>query len=151
MSSDNIEKAKIIEILLVEDEKPDVDLIKLSFANIKMANHLNIAGDGIEALEFLRKQGRFVDVPRPDLVLLDLNMPRKNGMQVLQEMKTDSALKSIPVVVMTSSDSEEDVVKSYKLHANCYIRKPVEILELEKIVKAIENFWLTIVTLPKHK
>lgn len=151
MNSDNIEKAKIIEILLVEDEKPDVDLIKLSFANIKMANHLHIAGDGIEALEFLRKQGRFVDVPRPDLVLLDLNMPRKNGMQVLQEMKTDSALKSIPVVVMTSSDSEEDVVKSYKLHANCYIRKPVEILELEKIVKAIENFWFTIVTLPKHK
>lgn len=150
-SKDLDKKAKFVEILLVEDELPDVTLIKLSFKNAKIANHLHVAGDGIEAMNFLKKVGAFAEAPTPDLILLDLNMPRKNGMQVLEELKSDPQLKTIPVVIMTSSDSEEEVIKSYKLHANCYIRKPIEISELEKIVAVIETFWFTIVTLPPHK
>jgi two-component system response regulator len=113
-----------------------------------MLNKLHVARDGVEAMAFLRKQGQFADVPRPDLILLDLNLPRKNGLEVLTEVKADDDLKNIPVVVITTSQAQEDVLTAYGLHANCYISKPVDFNQFTNIVRAIDNFWFTVVTLP---
>lgn len=141
---------KPIELLLVEDSEPDVRLTMEALHEAKVKNRLWVVEDGVEALEFLRQQGRFADAPRPDLVLLDLNLPRKDGRQVLKEMKNDESLKRIPVVVLTTSKSEEDVFRAYDLHANCYITKPVDFHRFMEVVKSIEDFWLTVVTLPEE-
>ncbi len=143
-----VKHAKAIEILLVEDNPGDVRLTQEALADAKVANEMHVASDGIDALAWLRREGKFVDAPRPDLILLDLNMPRMDGREVLAEIKKDSALKSIPVVVLTTSDADEDILKSYELHANCYITKPVDFEQFVKVVQTIENFWLTLVKLP---
>ncbi|MGZ6434300.1 MAG: response regulator [Pseudobdellovibrionaceae bacterium] len=139
---------KQIEILMVEDNPGDVRLTQEALKDGKVKNRLNLAKDGVEALEFLRKQGRFIDAPRPDLILLDINLPKKNGHEVLKEIKNDPALNQIPVVVLTSSDAERDVVKAYNEKANCYIQKPVDLEKFLEVVKIIDAFWLTIVKLP---
>jgi two-component system, chemotaxis family, response regulator Rcp1 len=139
-----------VEMLLVEDSEPDVRLTKEALREAKVRNRLWVVEDGVEALEFLRRQGSHADVPRPDLILLDLNLPRKDGRQVLQEIKADDSLKRIPVVVLTTSKSEEDVFRAYELHANCYITKPVDFTRFMEVVKSIEDFWLTVVTLPNE-
>jgi CheY-like chemotaxis protein len=137
-----------IEILLVEDSAGDVRLVQENLKESKVRNALNVVGDGMEAMAYLRKEGKYKDTPRPDLVLLDLNLPKKDGRQVLKEMKSDENLKCIPVVVLTISKAEEDIMKSYSLHANAYISKPVDLNQFLKVVKAIEEFWLTVVKLP---
>ena len=137
-----------IEILLVEDSPSDADLTLEALAAGKIRNHLSIMRDGEQALEFLHHQGRYADAPRPDLILLDLNLPRKDGREVLTELKADDDLKTIPVVVLTTSTSEMDVQAMYELHANCYIVKPVDFNKFLDAVKAIEIFWLSIVKLP---
>jgi len=139
-----------IEILLVEDNPADVRLTIEALKEGKVSNHLSVACDGVEALEFLRKNGKYSDVPRPDLILLDLNMPRKDGREVLEDIKTDPDLKRIPVVIMTTSKAEQDIIKSYNLHANCYVTKPIDLDQFIEVVKAVEDFWLTIVTLPSR-
>ena len=139
---------KPIEILLVEDNPGDVDLTREALEGNKLRNNLHVVSDGEAAMAFLRHEGKYAGVPRPGLVLLDLNLPKKNGREVLAEMKADDSLKRIPVVVLTTSQAEEDIHKSYNLHANCYITKPVELAHFIKVVQAIENFWLTIVELP---
>lgn len=139
---------KPIELLLVEDSEPDVRLTMEALREAKVKNRLSVVEDGVEALEFLRQEGRFHDAPRPDLILLDLNLPRKDGRQVLEDIKNDVSLKSIPVVILTTSKSEEDVCRSYELHANCYITKPVDFQRFMDVVQSIEDFWLTVVTLP---
>ena len=138
-----------IEILLVEDSSTDVMLTEEALEQAKMRNNLHVVKDGVEAMAFLRKQGQYADVPRPDLMLLDLNMPRKDGREVLTEVKTDDDLKYIPVVVLTTSQAQEDVLKAYGLHANCYITKPVDFEQFASVVQAIDQFWFTVVTLPK--
>lgn len=140
---------KPIELLLVEDSEADVRLTMEALGEAKIKNRLSVVEDGVEALEFLRRQGPHADAPRPDLILLDLNLPRKDGRQVLREIKADDSLKRIPVVVLTTSKSEEDVLRAYDLHANCYITKPVDFGRFMEVVKSIENFWLTVVTLPE--
>lgn len=137
-----------IEILLVEDNPADVRLMVEVLKETKVRNTLTIVGDGIEALDLLRRTGRYTHAVRPKLILLDLNLPKKDGRQVLAEIKADPDLKRIPVVILTSSKAEEDIVKSYNLYANCYVTKPVDLEQFVKVVKSIENFWLTIVTLP---
>ena len=139
-----------IEILLVEDNPGDVDLTREALDSGKLRNNLHVVNDGEAAMDFLRKQGKHAHAPRPGLVLLDLNLPKKNGREVLAEMKADDYLKRIPVVVLTTSQAEEDILKSYNLHANCYITKPIELAHFVKVVQAIEEFWLTIVELPKN-
>jgi CheY-like chemotaxis protein len=139
-----------LEILLVEDNPGDVRLTIEVFKEDKMYNSMNVAEDGVEAMAFLRQQGKYADVPRPDLVLLDLNLPRKDGREVLAEIKADENLRRIPVVILTTSQAEEDILKTYDLHANCYITKPVSLDQFIKVVKYIEDFWLTIVKLPKE-
>ena len=139
-----------IDILLVEDNPGDVRLTQEALLEGKVKNRLYIAKDGVEAIEFLRREGNFHDAVRPDLILLDLNLPRKDGRQVLQEIKSDPALRVIPVVVLTTSEAEEDILKSYDLHANCYITKPVDLEQFLKIVQMIEDFWLSVVKLPNH-
>ncbi len=139
---------KQIQILLVEDNPADVDLMRENLEYAKVANTTHVASDGIEAMKFLRREPPFEDAPRPDLLLLDLNMPRKDGREVLAEVKDDPDLRVIPVVVLTSSAEEEDVVKSYKLHANCYIRKPIDLKGFEQIVRSIDEFWFSVVRLP---
>jgi chemotaxis family two-component system response regulator Rcp1 len=129
-----------IEILLVEDNPGDVRLTVEALREAKVVNHLHIAGDGVEAMLFLRREGRYVDVPRPDLILLDLNLPRKDGREVLAEIKQDADLKCIPVVVLTSSAAEQDVVQAYNFYANCYITKPVDLEQFLKVVRSIEDF-----------
>lgn len=140
-----------IEILMVEDSPSDAQLTVEALRAAKIANRLSHVEDGVEALRFLRQEGPYAGVPRPDLILLDLNLPRKDGREVLDELKRDPDLKVIPVVVLTTSRSEQDVLRSYQLHANCYITKPVDFTQFMEVVKAIENFWLTIVTLPREK
>jgi two-component system response regulator len=140
--------SKPIEILLVEDSPSDALLTKHALSSAKLVNRLHIVEDGVKAMAFLRKEEPYRDVPRPDLVLLDLNMPRKNGREVLAELKADEDLKIIPVIVLTSSSAEEDVLKSYKLHANSYITKPVGFEAFADAVTSIENFWFAVVTLP---
>lgn len=137
-----------IEILLVEDNPGDVRLTIEALKEGKVYNNLSVVPDGTEAMEYLKKQGRHSEAIRPDLVLLDLNLPKKDGREVLIDIKTDEELKSIPVIILTSSQAEEDILKAYNNYANCYVTKPVDVDQLFKIVKAIENFWLAIVKLP---
>ncbi|MBU0710607.1 response regulator [bacterium] len=137
-----------IEILLVEDNPGDVRLLREGLKEGKVRNRLNVVGDGVEAMLFLRREGEYIDAPRPDLILLDLNPPKKNGRQVLEEIKADSNLRRIPVVILTTSKAEADIIKTYDLHANCYIVKPVNLERFIEIVQTIENFWMTIVKLP---
>lgn len=137
-----------IEILLVEDSPGDVRLTQEALKEGKIRNNLTIATDGIEALAMLRRQGVHAALPRPDIILLDLNLPRMDGREVLATIKRDPALHRIPVVVLTTSKAEEDIVRSYDLNANCYIAKPVDLDQFITVVRTIENFWLTIVTLP---
>ena len=141
--------SKPIEILLIEDNPGDVRLIEEVLREVKVRNSMSVIGDGIEALAFLHKQGRHAHVPSPGLILLDLNLPGKNGFEILQEIKQDKQLKHIPVVVLTTSQSEQDIVKSYNLYANAYIPKPVGLEQFLDVVKAIEGFWLEIVKLPQ--
>ena len=139
---------RAIEILLVEDNPGDVLLTKEAMKDAKVSNSLHVVGNGLEALEFLRREGRFQEAPTPDLVLLDLNLPRKNGREVLQEMKSEEGLRSIPVVVLTTSEAHRDIIESYNLQANCYIPKPVDFEQFRKVVASIEQFWFTLVKLP---
>ena len=145
---DKIKYGKPIEILLVEDNIGDARLAQEALKDSKVLNSLNVVGDGVEAMAFLHKQGKHENSPRPDLVLLDLNLPKKDGREVLGEIKADEDLKRIPVVILTTSKAEEDIVKSYNLHANCYITKPIDLDQFMKVVKSIEDFWLTVVKLP---
>ncbi|CAN5907315.1 response regulator [soil metagenome] len=142
---------KEIEILLVEDNPGDVRLTEEALREGKVKNRLHVARDGVEAIEFLRRQGKFADATRPDLVLLDLNLPRKDGREVLAEIKNDPELKTLPVVVLTTSSAEADILRTYSLHANCYIQKPVDLDQFVQVVKSIDDFWLTVVRLPKER
>jgi CheY-like chemotaxis protein len=146
-----LENGRAISILLVEDSPGDVRLTREALKEAKVLNDLSVATDGVEALEFLHRRGKFAAAPRPDLILLDLNLPRKDGREVLEEIKADSSLKRIPIVVLTTSQAEEDVVRAYDLHANCYITKPVDFRQFIKVVQSIEDFWLTVVKLPRSE
>ena len=137
-----------VEILLVEDNPGDVDLTRETLLDSKLLNHMNVVGNGVEAMAYLRRQGKYAEATRPDLILLDLNLPKKDGREVLAEIKTDEQLRRIPVVVLTSSSAEKDILQTYDLHANCYITKPVNLDQFTAVVKAIEEFWFTIVKLP---
>ncbi len=137
-----------VEILLIEDNPGDVRLTAESLKENRLLNNLSVVEDGVQALAFLRREGAYASEPRPDLILLDLNLPRKDGREVLAVIKADPGLRRIPVVVLTTSQAEEDILKSYNLNANCYITKPVTLDRFIAVVKSIENFWLTIVTLP---
>lgn len=148
MSPRNNERA--IEVLLAEDNPGDVRLTREALKGSRIAAHLNVVADGEEAMAFLRRQGKYAGAARPRLVLLDLNMPKKDGREVLEEMRKDPDLDCIPVVVLTSSEAEEDVVGSYKLHANCYVAKPTDVEPFTAVVKAIEGFWLRVAELPPH-
>ena len=139
-----------VEILLVEDNPGDERLTREALKEGKVYNNLHWVKDGVEAMAFLRRQGNHRNAPRPDIVLLDLNLPRKDGREVLEEIKTDDDLKRIPVVVLTTSKAEEDVLRTYNLHANCYVTKPVDLEKFIVVVKSIDVFWLTIVTLPPN-
>ena len=138
------------EILLVEDNPGDVRLTQECFKESKISNNLSVVNDGQEAIDFLQRKGKFANAPRPDLILLDLNLPRKDGREVLAEIKADPDLRKIPVVVLTISKAEQDILKSYDLHANCFITKPIDLDQFAIIVKSIEDFWLTIVKLPRE-
>lgn len=138
-----------IKILLVEDNPDDVELTIAAMKEAKIKNVVFTVEDGVEALEFLHRQGEYENAPRPDLILLDLNLPRKNGRQVLAEIKSDESLRRIPVVVLTMSHDDEDILQAYDLHANCYITKPVDLNQFTAIVKNIDNFWFSIVKLPE--
>jgi chemotaxis family two-component system response regulator Rcp1 len=137
-----------IEVLLVEDSPGDVRLTREAFKDAKVLINLHVAPDGKEAMSYLRREGEHAHASRPDLILLDLNLPKKHGRQVLEEIKESPALKSIPVVILTTSASEEDILRSYRLHANCYITNPVDLDGFLKVVKSIDNFWLSAVKLP---
>jgi chemotaxis family two-component system response regulator Rcp1 len=140
--------SRVIEILLVEDNPGDVRLTREALREGKVLNNLNVVTDGQEAVEFLRRQGEYGDAPRPDLILLDLNLPKKDGREVLAEIKADESLRRIPIVVLTTSQAEIDVIQSYDLGVNCFITKPVDLDQFIYVVKSIEEFWLTVVTLP---
>jgi chemotaxis family two-component system response regulator Rcp1 len=142
---------KPIEILLIEDSPGDVDLAREALEDTKIRNTLHVVSDGEEAMAFLHHRGKYADAPRPGLILLDLNLPRKDGREVLKEIKSNDNLKRIPVVILTISSEEEDVLRSYNLHANCYITKPIDLQQFLKVVKSIEEFWLTIVRLPNKR
>jgi chemotaxis family two-component system response regulator Rcp1 len=142
--------AEPIEILLVEDSPGDVRLTREAFKDAKVHINLNVASDGTDAMAFLKREGDYANVPRPDLILLDLNLPKKDGREVLEEIKQSPTLKSIPVVILTTSASDADILRSYKLHANCYITKPVGLDGFLEVVKSIDNFWLTVVKLPSE-
>ena len=137
-----------IEILLVEDNPGDVRLIKEVFKDAKIYNSMQVAYDGEVAMEILRKEGEYINAAFPDLILLDLNLPKKDGREVLREIKGDKSLKCVPVVILTTSNAEEDLIETYKMNANCYITKPVDLDQFINVVKSIENFWLSIVKLP---
>ena len=139
-----------VEILLVEDNPGDERLTREALKEGKVYSNLHWVKDGVEAMEFLRRQGKYQDVPRPDIILLDLNLPKKDGREVLQDIKNDDTLKRIPVVVLTTSKAEEDVLRTYNLHANCYVTKPVDLEKFIVVVKSIDVFWLTVVTLPPN-
>lgn len=138
-----------VDILLVEDSPGDVLLTQEALRGSRVQNRLHVVGDGVEALRYLRREAPFGQVPTPDLILLDLNLPRKDGREVLAEVKRDEQLKHIPVIVLTTSQTEKDVLNSYELHANCYISKPVNLDQFIAVVRAIEDFWLTVVKLPR--
>ncbi len=141
-------KAIPFKILLVEDSLADIRLTQEALKDAKLLHKLEVVNDGVEALSYLHQRDEYVDAVRPDIILLDLNLPKKDGREVLEEIKSNELLKIIPVVVLTTSQAEEDVLRSYNLHANCYVTKPVDIAKFTEIVKSIENFWLTIVKLP---
>jgi two-component system, chemotaxis family, response regulator Rcp1 len=138
----------LIEILLVEDNPGDVELTREALHDSKVHMRLSVVNDGVEALAFLKREARYPDAPRPDLILLDLNLPKKDGRAVLGEIKQDPSLKHIPVVILTSSQAEQDILRAYDLHANCYVTKPVDLDQFITIVKSIEQFWFTVVKLP---
>ena len=148
MSSNENDNQAIV-ILLVEDNPGDTRLVIEAMREAKLDNYIHVVEDGVEAMQFLRREGRFGDAPRPDLILLDLNLPKKDGRAVLAEVKADPVLKRIPVVVLTTSRAEEDVLRAYDLHANCYITKPVDMEQFMKVVAQIDDFWVRVVTLPK--
>jgi len=139
-----------INILLVEDNPGDVRLTVEALREGKVHNQLSVARDGVEALAFLRQEGQFAESPRPDVILLDLNLPKKDGREVLAEIKADERLRRIPVVVLTTSKAEEDILRSYALHANCYVTKPVDLEQFITVVRSIEDFWFSIVRLPNR-
>jgi len=142
---------KPIEILLVEDNPADARLTLETLKEEKLNNKLNVVKDGVEALAYLRQEGEFTNAVRPDLILLDLNLPRKDGREVLSEIKNNPKLKTIPIVVLTVSEAEKDIFAAYNLHANCYISKPLDLCQFSKVVRAIQDFWLTIVKLPPQQ
>lgn len=139
-----------IEVLMVEDSAGDVRLTREAFKDAKVHLNLHVASDGVEAMEFLGREGKHAKAPRPDLILLDLNLPKKDGREVLEEIKESPTLKSIPVVILTTSASEADILRSYRLYANCYVTKPVDLEGFLKVVKSIESFWLSVVKLPRE-
>jgi len=141
---------KSVEILMVEDNPGDADLALEALENSKIHNAIYVVGDGEEAMAFLRRKGKYAKAPRPDLILLDLNLPKKDGREVLADIKSDPDLKRIPTVILTISKDEEDILKTYNLHANCFITKPIDLHQFIKVVKTIEEFWLTIVKLPPN-
>lgn len=141
----------IIQILLVEDNPGDVRLTQEVFKEGKIHNRLNVVNDGVEALAYLRREGRYADVVPQDLILLDLNLPKKSGREVLAEIKADPMLRQIPVVVLTTSAAERDILEAYSLHANCYITKPVDLDQFERVIRSIEDFWLALVKLPPRE
>jgi len=141
---------KFIDILLIEDNHGDVLLTQEALKDSKVINKIHIATDGLEASDFLFKRNNFQNALMPDLIILDLNLPKKGGIELLSEIKENDKLKKIPVVILTSSKAEEDIFKSYDLHANCYITKPIDLEKFTQVVLSIENFWLSVVTLPKH-
>jgi CheY-like chemotaxis protein len=144
----NTTEGRPIEILLVEDSPSDTDLTLEALKDFKVRNHVSVVEDGVLALQFLRHQGPYAEAPRPDLIMLDLNLPRKDGREVLAELKADGNLKTIPVVVLTTSRAEQDILRAYQLNANCYITKPVDFNQFLEVVRSIESFWLFVVTLP---
>ena len=148
MSINHLDHNKAVDILLVEDNPGDVRLAQEALKTSKVRNNLFVVEDGVEAMAFLHREGKYAGMPRPDLILLDLNLPRKTGREVLAEVKEDEFLKTIPVVILTVSRAEEDICRAYKLHANCYVTKPLDFEQFVKIIKTIEDFWLTIVRLP---
>jgi two-component system, chemotaxis family, response regulator Rcp1 len=147
----NPAQSRPVEILLVEDNPGDVRLTREALKEGKVRNNLYVAPDGVEALRFLKREGEHADAVRPDLILLDLNLPRKDGREVLEEIKQDAVLRSIPVVILTSSQAEQDICRAYALHANCYVTKPVDLDQFITVVKSIETFWFTIVKLPPEE
>ncbi len=143
-----MENLKLAEILLIEDNPGDARLMEEAFKDGKVKNILHIIDDGVEATDFLFKRNKYSNAPRPDLIILDLNLPKKNGQEVLAEIKADPGLKSIPVIILTISKADEDIIRSYNLHANCFLNKPINLNKFFEVVKSIEDFWLTIVKLP---
>ena len=141
---------RVVEILLIEDNPGDVRLTQECLSKSKVANRLNVVEDGEQAFLFLRKEGKFSNAPRPDLILLDLNIPKKDGRELLVMLKNNENLKRVPVIILTSSDSEADVKNSYNLHANCFITKPIIFEDFIRVINMIEDFWLTVVTLPER-
>jgi len=146
----NINETRPIEILLIEDSPSDTALTIEALEEGKIANNLSHVEDGVEAMDFLRRQGKYKNAPRPDLIMLDLNLPRKDGREVLAEIKADEDLRIIPIIVLTTSRSDKDILQSYKLNANCYITKPVDFRQFMDVVRSIEKFWLSVVTLPQQ-
>lgn len=142
--------ANPINILLVEDNPADARLIKEVFKDTKTKNRLYVVKDGVEAMAFLNQEFEYADIPRPDVILLDLNLPRKDGREVLKELKEDDVLKRVPIVILTTSSAEEDIIKTYNNHANCYITKPVDFDQFLKVINSIEDFWLSVVKLPSN-
>lgn len=138
-----------IEILLVEDSPSDTDLTMEALQDFKVRNHVSVVEDGVLALQFLRREGSYAQAPRPDLIMLDLNLPRKDGREVLAEIKNDENLKTIPIVVLTTSRADQDILRAYQLNANCYIAKPVDFNQFLEVVRSIESFWLFVVSLPR--
>jgi CheY-like chemotaxis protein len=143
-------KGELIEVLLVEDDEGDVVMTREALDEGKVLNRLHVVGDGVEAIEFLRREGAHADAPRPDLVLLDLNLPRRDGRQVLAEVKSDPDLRRIPVVVLTTSEAEEDILRSYDLHANAYVTKPVDFNRFVAVIQQIDDFFISVVRLPTN-
>jgi CheY-like chemotaxis protein len=138
-----------IDVLLVEDDAGDVLMTQEAFEHHKLRNHLHVVSDGVEALSFLRREGEFADAPRPGLILLDLNLPRKDGREVLEEVKNDESLRTIPIVVLTTSQAEEDILRSYNLHANAYVAKPVDFERFIQVIQQIDDFFVSVVKLPR--
>ncbi len=146
-----LKQSRPVEILLVDDNPADVALTQEAFLENKLFNNLNVVNDGVEAMDYLHKRGQYASVPTPDIIMLDLNLPRKDGREVLAEIKADDGLKHIPVIILTVSRDEKDILESYRLHANCYISKPVKFEDFAEIVRSLENFWFSIVTHPSKK
>ena len=146
-----MENLKLVEILLIEDTPGDARLTREALKDGKVRNSLHIVYDGEEATDFLFKRNQYKNASRPDLIILDLNLPKKNGQEVLAEIKADDSLKSIPVIILTISKQEQDIIRSYNLHANCFLIKPIDLNQFFEVIKSIEDFWLTLVKLPNHE